>query len=221
QRARVASAAPLHDVGGVQALPPQDRALGARLDRTDELVQDRQLVAGSEAPPLGALGHLRVGNLGHALSMHAGPDPLQDGGQRERLLTHPCWVTDYNRAGASPKVATGGGGGGRGGGQGAASVTAWLPPAGRSYGPAAPLQDVARFSRQSLQELTPSWKENRPRYQRAVPHQGALSLAGHAPILIYRGGPRPWGSDPKILDEQVRGSVRAEPGMRSAGAGSS
>jgi hypothetical protein len=41
----------------------------------------------------------------------------------------------------------------------AAGVTAWLPPAGRSCGPAAPLQDVARFSRQSLQELTPSLSE--------------------------------------------------------------
>src|SRR5512132_1615698 len=28
-------------------------------------------------------------------------------------------------------------------------------------------------------------------------------------------------ANPKILDEQVRGSVRAEPGIRSAGAGSS
>src|SRR5215218_6403603 len=38
------------------------------------------------------------------------------------------------------------------------------------------------------------------------------------PILIPRGGPRPWGSDPKIHDEQAGGNTRrsaAEPGLSS------
>src|SRR6266496_587394 len=91
QCAGVAGTTPIHDVGGVQALPPQDRALGAGLGRLVELVKDRQLVAGSAAPPLGTLGHFRVGNLGHRASMHAGLGPLKGGGQRECLLTRPCW----------------------------------------------------------------------------------------------------------------------------------
>ena len=33
----------------------------------------------------------------------------------------------------------------------------------------------------------------RQSYVRALSHQGKTSSAGHAPILIRRGGPRPWG----------------------------
>ena len=73
ERSGLALAAPIDQVRGVQPLAAQQRADLARLGAGVGLTQDRELVLGAEAPPLGLLGHLGIGWAGHGLRIDPGP----------------------------------------------------------------------------------------------------------------------------------------------------
>jgi hypothetical protein len=51
ERTDVTSAAPLHDVRGVQPFPPQQSALRTRIAEAFVLIEDDELVLGGEPPP--------------------------------------------------------------------------------------------------------------------------------------------------------------------------
>ena len=70
ERGRFPGPAPLHDVGGVQALPPQQGALVAVAHAGVVLLDDGQLVLGGEGPPAGLEGQRRVVST-HRLIMGA------------------------------------------------------------------------------------------------------------------------------------------------------